>query len=268
MESYWKIIPLVLCAGCTGTTKSWMSPITDLPQQVQQAVMPEQPPLPATEFKCAWANRLQQLPDPTREGQMVSGIVGQAFLFLADITPADPHGEMTIMVSDATIPGQPMHTPEAWHFTSATLKNMVVNDDRYGRSLAVFLPWPPEWRNVNRLAIQGRYDQKDAQPIFSQVTVLTLDLSASGGATAGGVVTNSSIVVQGVPDPARQIKTMNRAEIMPITNSVPNVQPAGFTALPQPSTGNRPSLPNVPQPQFLPPPPPGEFHRQVIKRGQ
>ena len=58
---------------------------------------------------------------------------------------------------------------------------MVVADERFGRSLVVFLPWPAHWRDVNRLYVQARYDQPGGQTLYAQPGTVTLDLSGPGG---------------------------------------------------------------------------------------
>ena len=116
---------------------------------------------PATQFAAAWQTKLAQLPDPTKNGVMNRGIVGQAFLYTDKLAAADIVGSLTVVVNDATdrANGAAAKQPNVWHFDAETLRRMVVNDDRFGKSVALFLPWPEEWNDVNRLYLQraGRY---------------------------------------------------------------------------------------------------------------
>src|SRR5262249_3220671 len=99
---------------------------------------------PVTNLACTWQNRLTNLPAPTRNGAATPGVAGEIFLFDAGYQPAEAVGDLTVVVSDITPrpPGQTGPTPEAWHFTPATLKNLRYVDERIGRCHIVFLPWP------------------------------------------------------------------------------------------------------------------------------
>lgn len=136
---------------------------------------------PATQFAAAWQNKLGQLPDPTKNGVMNSGVVGQVFLYTDKYTAADITGSLTVVANDATDRpnGQAPRQPNVWHFDAATLKRMVVNDDRFGKSVALFLPWPEEWIDVNRLYIQARYDQPNSYTIYAPPATVTLDFSTT-----------------------------------------------------------------------------------------
>ena len=91
-------------------------------------------PTPATEFACAWQNRLAQLPDPTKNGASVTGLPGQMFLYAADgpekLKPAVPVGELTIVVYDETPrpQGMPSKEPQTWHFGKDKLENAIPPD--------------------------------------------------------------------------------------------------------------------------------------------
>ncbi|MGL4422566.1 MAG: hypothetical protein ACRCZF_18000, partial [Gemmataceae bacterium] len=165
----------ILASGCTTTQKS-------VQNTVSEWVAPAKPMM-ATECACSWSNRLAHLPDPSRNGQMTTGLVGQVFVFDSKTQPVDIHGDMTVTVHDSTIrpPGMPAMRSEVWHFTKDTLKNMVAMDERFGRSLVMFLPWPEAWRDVNRVYVQARYDQAGVNPLFAQPANVTLDLTAPAG---------------------------------------------------------------------------------------
>ncbi len=142
---------------------------------VTPAAAPKTPP--ATQFAAAWQTKLGQLPDPTKNGVMNSGIVGQVFLYTDKFAAADIAGTLTVVANDSTDRpnGQPAKQPNVWHFDAATLKRMVVNDDRFGKSVALFLPWPEEWTDVNRLYVQARYDQTNSFTVYAPPATVTLD---------------------------------------------------------------------------------------------
>jgi hypothetical protein len=191
--------------GCV-SAKSFES----MEQSVKEAVAPAKPKA-AAEFACAWQNRLSMLPDPTRGGTMSPGLVGQVFLYSAppDYKPAEVTGDLTVSVQDQTPrpPGMSAPKAEVWHFTKDVLKKMVVADERFGRSVAVFLPWPEAWRDVTRVYIQARYDQPDTHTLYSQPATVTLDMSSPGGVTPG------MQAMPPVPDPAVVMRQMRAANV-------------------------------------------------------
>lgn len=220
MESARALIPVALLAaiGCTSLKSVSIRNLTD---DIEVALELKEPPA-ATEFACAWQNRLQQLPDPSRDGAMTTGLVGQAFLFTPDMTPAEIRGDLTIIVADAAAAPGTDRKPEVYHFTAETLRKMVVTDERFGRSVVLFLPWPAEWRNVSRLTIQARYDQKDQHTLYAQPTSLTLDLSAGSGPSAGGVVPSPNARPMAVPDPKEVLKSIQTSSpVMPAGGLAP-----------------------------------------------
>lgn len=162
---------------------------------------------PATQFAAAWQTKLGQLPDPTKNGVMNRGIVGQAFLYTDKLAAADIVGSLTVVVNDATdrANGAAPKQPNIWHFDVETLKRMVVNDDRFGKSIALFLPWPEEWNDVNRLYVQARYDAPNSFTVYAPPASVTLDLFSSGQQTSH----SSARVPAGqmsVPDPKQLIQ--------------------------------------------------------------
>jgi hypothetical protein len=221
---------LALNIGCATTGSSTSTPWSRLTQSVRKVAVPEAPPAPVAEFACAWQNRLQHLPDPSRGGSMIPGVVGQVFLYEADNTEADVNGDLVVVVSDAT--PRPDNAPrpksEVWHFTQDTLRKMIVQDERFGKSIVLFLPWPDSWRDVNRLSVQARYDQPGVgNTLYAQPMTLTLDFTSPSGATkTPGLAGNFTPV----PDP----KTVMNG----VRNGGTATQPVGFT-----------------EPVFAPPPP-------------
>lgn len=216
-------------------------------------VVPVAVAAPAVEFACAWQKRPAQLPDPTRAGSMTPGLVGQVFLYTADMKPVEPRGELSVMVSDATErpAGVPPAKDEMYHFSADVLKRMAVNDERFGRSLAVFLPWPAEWRDVTRLQVQARYDQPGGTTLYAQPSTVTLDLSA-----AGGVWTKSPTAqtAAGVPDPRQAVKQATFSVPLQQQPTRTGVMPAGGPpAWPQQQSMQPQQLSMQPQPGTLPP---------------
>ena len=151
-------------------------------------------PTPASEFACAWQNRLAQLPDPTKNGATITGLPGQMFLFAPSgdkLVPAMPTGELTISVIDETprSPGYPKKDNEVWHFTKDKLEKMQAVDEKFGKNFVIFVPWPESWRDVSRVRLMARYDQPvngQTQTLFAQDTLVTLDFVTMPGANAWG----------------------------------------------------------------------------------
>jgi hypothetical protein len=234
-------------AGCMTTkpltTQKLNETIKDaLPQSVL-AVGPKA--APATEFATAWQTKLGHLPDPTRNGAMSPGIVGQAFLYTEKLAAAEIAGSLTIVANDATPrpAGMPPKQPNVWHFDADTLKRMVVNDDRFGKSLAIFLPWPEEWADVNRLLIQARYDQPAAPPLFASQSTVTLDLFTSGP-QVNVSQSRQTLAQMAVPDPKALLQ---QAQANPAARTVTGTgQPFPAVANPIVPVNNQ-GVPNIGQ---------------------
>jgi hypothetical protein len=141
------------------------------------------PPAPASVMLCFWQRRLASLPDPTKEGGQVRGLPGQMFLITPNEQSAEVNGDLAVVVYDDTPrpPGTPARTPEVWHYTRDTLKRLATNDERFGRSYAVFLPWPDSWRDVTAVKIQARYQSPGSPDLFADVVRFALDFSSPGG---------------------------------------------------------------------------------------
>lgn len=224
----------------------------------------------ATQFVTAWRSQLGQLPDPTKNGAMKPGIVGQVFLMTDKYLPAEITGSLTIAATDATdrFPGMPAKQPNAWHFDADTLKRMTVVDERFGKCVAVFLPWPEEWTDVTRLQIQARYDQPGpgTYTLYAPQSLVTLDFYTNGAqiSTMQGRLTPNAMTV---PDPRvalQQAKTNPARGVPPAPNmTVPPpgnpLMQAGFQqpTLPTTASAGPPAWPNTPSGggnQGVPPP--------------
>ena len=228
------VATVALSMGCTGTnwlhrdTNKPYPTVTKPPVETREAPMvmtKADKAAPAKEFALAWQNRLAQLPDPSKNGALNPGIVGQVFLYTEKLMPAEVRGDLTIIVSDGTdrAPGAPVHEPNVWHFTADTLKKLVVMDERFGKSFAVFLPWPESWRDVSRLNIQARYDQPGTMTLFAQASTVTLDFTSPGNGQAA-VIPSTQSKLPSVPDPSVALR---------IAREVPQsgVQQVGYAPL-------------------------------------
>ena len=195
-------------------------------KSITDIVSPTAPPIPATDVACNWSNKLAQLPDPTKGGAMIPGIVGQGFVFGKQgkdgTVAADIRGGLTLTVHDVTPrpPGMLPQLAEVWQFTNDSLKHMTVFDERFGKSLVLFLPWPDHWRDVNRVYIQARYDQPDADTCFAQPTTVTLDFTSRAGA-------NAFATMPTVPDPALLLKRAREASSMQGPKNANPIQQTG-----------------------------------------
>lgn len=224
----------LLAAGCAShQTRALKQSVTRAVEAVSQELGP--PPAPATHLDCVWQKRLTPLPDPTKEGMLTPGLAGQMFLISADGRTADVAGDVTVAVYDETPRpngGQP-HTPEVWHFTADVLKKMVTNDERFGRSYVLFLPWLPEWRDVTAVRILTRYDAPGSTTLHSGEARIALDLTGQGtpawteSANAGQPPLTEARLV---PDGA---KLLQQVQAGGAAGAAANVQPA-VAAAPQP----------------------------------
>ncbi len=236
---------------------------------MKSAVMPTHTPEPANEFACAWQNRLAQLPDPSKNGSLIPGLVGQMFVYTASYQPAEITGDLTIVVTDASNrpAGSVVPTPNVWHITQDKLKLMTAEDERFGRSVVLFLPWPEEWQDVSRIQIQARYDQPGQDTKYALPTNVTLDFS-SPGTGQSAVIPGASAAGPSVPDPQLLLRQSRAVGLPPQPNGgiVPVAARVPQPALMTPNVG-MPLMPSVqPQPKASVPAG-GEFQRIVIPRG-
>lgn len=256
------------CAGMRAATVEKFKHAVAAPATTAKdtAGAPAEKSTAATEFACAWQNRLAQLPDPTKGGAMTPGVVGQVFVYATGDTgpqPTDVNGELTVMVSDTTprMNGAPPAKPEVWHYTKDVLRRMVVSDERFGRSLVVFLPWPPEWRDVNRLYVQASYQQSNGPTLYAQPTTVTLDFSPTAGQPSPGPGGYAAAGMPGVPDPHAVLRQMQAGGVGPQPPMPPpaggwGTVPAGFVPPPtpySPPAAVPPQMPYQPPPGAVPP---------------
>ena len=143
------------------------------------------PAAPASQMFCFWQRELSQLPDPSKDGQMSSGLAGQLFLLDSAGQAAPVTGDVTVAVYDATPrpAGQAARTPEVWHITRDVVERMATADERFGRSYVLFAPWPASWKDVQAVRILTRYDPAGGTTLHAGEVKMTLDQ----GGHAGGV---------------------------------------------------------------------------------
>lgn len=141
---------------------------------------------PATQITPAFNPQVQYLPDPTQEGTMRPGIVGQMFVLASDGSFTDARGDVFVMAEDITprAPGQPPAVPEVWHFDPTTLRKMRTKDERFGDCYALFLPYPSNWKDVSQIRVSTQYKPKGdptKEPTLpGPPQVLTLDFTPPG----------------------------------------------------------------------------------------
>jgi hypothetical protein len=212
---------------------------------------------PAAEIITMWRNRVDSLPDPSREGQMSPGLAGQLFLYDARMQPVVAEGSLTVALYDETPrpPGQPANLPEGWEFKKADLKKLVTMDERFGRSYTLFLPWPTYRPDVTRIRIAVRFDQENGHPLYAAETRITIDTSAPGSTQpvewtnqlVPAVGPNEFSPLGGPPPSASPIFGMP-----PPNRPAAGALPAGFGNL-EPAPASFGALPTVPPGALAPP---------------
>jgi hypothetical protein len=142
--------------------------------------------MPAAELAVAWRNRIAYLPDPTKNGAMGCGLVGQMFLYglAPKLEFAEADGVLTIDLVDETPrpAGQPAAKAERWQFDKNTLRNLKTNDETFGKSYVLFLPWPDYKPDITKVRISARYDPESGHTLYQPPTVVSIDTSAPFGA--------------------------------------------------------------------------------------
>jgi hypothetical protein len=210
-------------AGCATTP-----PAELVPDAFLQAVALEKPtPDPATQIVCIWQRQLRYLPDPTRDGTQIPGIVGQLFLITPTDSPAEVNGDLAVVVTDETPrpPGQPAKTSEYWHYTKDTLKRLASVDEKWGKCYVLFLPWPAHWHDVTDVKVMARYQPavKEHPELHAGEVRMALDFSTGGTAWAD---MGSRRELYGVPDPARMLQQARTGGMPPQVPTAPPGVPA------------------------------------------
>jgi hypothetical protein len=236
-----RVVWAALCGAAPAVLATGCATFGGLSKDLHELSAAAAPPNPVAYVPCAWQNRVTHLPDPLRNGAPTPGVAGQVFLYDAKYQPAEAAGDLTVVVSDVTPrpPGQAGPTPEAWHFTAATLKNLRYVDERIGRCYLIFLPWPATWKDVARVRFQVRYDQPNGPTLYAQDAEVTLDFSPSPNGTIPGMSGGGS-----VPNPAEMLRQARAAQGSGRTPLGNVAQPVGSSGWPmpgvQPSAGVQP----------------------------
>lgn len=166
---------------------------------------------PASQMICFWQRRPQHLPDPSRDGIMSPGLVGQLFLISPDSKPVDITGELVVQAIDETPrpKGQASAVPEIWQIDKTTLKKLATKDDRFGNCYAIFLPWPASWKDVTNVRMQAKYISKPSPDLFASDVQMTLEFGDATGSAwqdkGGGPMPKMTgpTEMRGIPDLAK-----------------------------------------------------------------
>lgn len=217
-----RILPLMLlvfgCSlGCASADKMHQS-FTSMKQTLHLEAEP------VTQVLCFWQRRLNALPDPVHDGSQVAGITGQVFFLSGTEKHTEAGGDLAIVAYDDTPrpPGQEARKPEMWHLTKETLAKLRTKDERLGPCYAIFLPWPPEWKDVTTLRMVARYQSPGQTDIHGAEAKIAIDFSAPGSpswsyqATANsGQAPNGQTANNGsnrsVPDPSKMLQEVRAA---------------------------------------------------------
>ena len=201
--------------GCVSADKA-KSQYTSLKQSVGLA-----PPEPVSEVLTFWQRRLATLNDPTRDGAMVSGLVGQVFMISPGSQPAEARGDLAIAVYDTTARpgGKPERQPELYHFDQATLAKLRTKDERFGACYALFLPWPAEWTDVTGVKILARYQAPGGTALQGREVLVQLETERTkmtweeqNFQKVGGPMPPAPVATaadrRGVPDPLKILASL------------------------------------------------------------
>jgi hypothetical protein len=206
--------------------------------------------VPAAEMAVAWKPRIAFLPDPSRNGALGCGLVGQMYLFGPNMEFVQADGTLTVdLVDDTPRPaGQPAATPERWQLDKTTLRSLRITDETFGKSYVLFLPWPAYKPDITRVRISARYDPDNTGfTVYQKPTSVTIDTSGPLGTPVwDGVSTTSASPVGARSQPLT-------AGMPAFGTMVPAPQPQPFPTAPAygtPVPAPRPQP--FPQPQPVP----------------
>ncbi len=222
--------------GCVSAEKA-KTQYTSLKQSVGLAS-----PEPVSEVLTFWQRRLATLSDPTRDGAMVSGLVGQVFMISPTSQPAESRGDLAVAVYDTTARprGQPEAKPELYHFDQATLAKLRTKDERFGACYALFLPWPAEWADVTSVKILARYQAPGGTALQGREVAVQLETERTkmtweeqnfqkvGGPTPPAPVATAADR-RGVPDPLKILASLRGKPAAPPVAPAPLPPAEAFT---------------------------------------
>ena len=146
----------------------------------------EKPGIVPLSMAMAWNKRVEHLPDPTKDGAMGPGLVGQLFLYgngtnssgTVIPVPADGDGKLTVVLSDESGPASVRLGQ--WVFEKDALKSLVSVDERWGKCHTIFLPWPTYSIDVTKIKLTGKFEPEVGHPFYAAASVIVIDSSVPG----------------------------------------------------------------------------------------
>jgi hypothetical protein len=149
------------------------------------------------EFALTWQPKIAYLPDPTNNGAMGAGVVGQVFMYGPGYKPAQANGKLVVEMFDETVrsgSGEPSHARlGTWTFDKESLRLSMTMDERFGKCYVIFLRWPDYKPEYTKLKLTARFDPDKGYPLYAPTSMLTLDQSNGEPAT----ITRSQTIVTG-----------------------------------------------------------------------
>ena len=187
------------------------------------------------DFALTWQPKIAYLPDPTHNGAMGAGVVGQVFMYGPGYKPAQANGKLVIEMFDETVrpgSGEPSHARlGTWTFDKESLRLSVTMDERFGKCYVLFLRWPDYKPEYTKLKLTARFDPDKGYPLFAPVSMLTLDQTNGEPAT----ITRSQTILSG---PGMSGATIPGGFMGPPVGAATNI-PAAFPPLNPVPVGGR-----------------------------
>jgi hypothetical protein len=145
------------------------------------------PGLPPATVVTLWRKKIEYLADDSKNGELNPGLVGQLFLLDPQGRFVTADGTLAVALYDETPrpPGQAGNIPEMWEFKKEALRGLRTQDERFGLSYGLFLPWVTYRPDVTRVRIAARFEPEGAGPLYAQDTWITFDAAGQGYGGAG-----------------------------------------------------------------------------------
>lgn len=150
-------------------------------KDVTSMVVPTAKPPQAVQMACMWQNYISRLPDPTKNGTMMPGLVGKLFLLDDKYQNVVSNGKLTVDLYDESggKTGDAAKLIERWEFDKETVKKLATSDELFSRCYAVFLPWPGYKPEINQVRLMVKYEPAEGHALYAPAESLSLD--ANGG---------------------------------------------------------------------------------------
>ena len=210
---------------------------------------------PVSEVLTIWDPQLSTLNDPTRDGAMVAGLVGQVFMLSPKRNHAEARGDLAVAVYDTTPrpQGQPERTPELYHLTRETLAKLRTRDERFGLFYAMFLPWPAEWTDVTSVKVMARFQGEggtaiQAREVAVQLVAERVKVSweqKNFQKVGGAMLPPPPPDRRGVPDPLKLLASLRgkpAAQATPAAEKVPPPEAFARSSASAPAPDGRPAM--------------------------